>query len=168
MFIKNLYLGTVLVIIGIVTGCSSQSESEVIEEVESVVEATFEKDKPKANESGEEYQYKLPFGVNEKSTAQNNVILEKGDQLFTLFYDPKSEKNSHLFEEEKEKDKNPLLLKRLDSNEQTFIKIVSLDNETYELTLGRGGRKITTISTLSKLDNDAELMAEIVYSFEFN
>lgn len=164
MFIKIL---NILVMAGLLTACSSQTEPKMIKEVENVVVSTFEQEKPKPNETNKGYQYKQPFGIKEKSSSKNNIILEKRDQLFTLFYDPKSDDKTHLYDEEKMEDKDPLMFKELENEKLTFIKVVKLDENQYELTLGRGGVKITTITNSSKIDNDAEMMAEITYSFEF-
>ncbi|WP_407268505.1 hypothetical protein [Radiobacillus sp. PE A8.2] len=152
----------------LVIGCSSPTAEETMLEVESVTQENFNNVKPKPNQVTEIYSYFLPSEMTVANDLENNIVLEQGDNIIAVFYDsfitPNSEK---LYEEEKKKDKKPVLIKKLSENPTGFVKVIKIDGGLYELTVGLGGVKASTITEINQLSDQANSLSKLVNSFEF-
>lgn len=156
----------IIISLTVLTVCST-SEKDTLAKVENKVQKIFADEKPKSTEETKDYSYRLPFRVKEIENAENNIVLKKGNNTYLLFYDDGTHEGQGLFEEEKNKDRDPFYLKQIDKQTNSFVKIIKLPNDLYELTVGSGNVKITTTSTMDDLSDQAVLSAKLVHSFEF-
>ncbi|MBM7572830.1 hypothetical protein [Aquibacillus albus] len=171
MITKKINLYVVLSIIVLVaSGCTLKAEEKVLEDVEIAAEKIFKQEKSiSPNKELKSISVYLPvdFTVTEESTS--NVILEKGDQTFILFYNPLEDSKSELNYEAASAADNIVLLESLEDDDRFgYISVLELKDDRYELQLGIGGVKITTRTSMGNLENDAENMMEIVSSIDDN
>ncbi|MDC3416770.1 hypothetical protein [Aquibacillus salsiterrae] len=158
----------VLVITASITimACSSPSEEETIQAVEQIVT-----EKPSDIEptiTRDEISYYLPPTIEEVETAKNNIVLKTGENTIVLFYDRDLKETDEIYQKAKEKDKNPLLLTKFNEKPTGFVKVIAMPDNLYELTVGYGGVKASTVVEQDKLIKSATNLSEIIYSLTFN
>lgn len=154
-----------LVIIGVfLLGACSSSFSEDKVEAKEAVANTFKSTPEKTNNSTEDIDYHLPFGVEVEEESPNNVLLKNGSRTYILFYNQLEKDDSKVVYESTVKQQQ-----EWDVNE-TFEKdgkfgymLVKTPKEgQYQLIIGIGGVKLTTET--DNIKKDAETMMKIANS----
>lgn len=110
----------------------------------------------------------VPFLMSIEEVSPNNIILKQGSQTYILFY------NAHEKEDSKElyntvvEGSDSLLVSESFEQDGKFIYLVVQEQNTENvvLTVGIGGKKMTTETTVKNVSADIETMLEILRSFE--
>lgn len=168
---EELYLGRALIFIFcmfILSGCSLSIE-EASENTLKAVEQALSQEKKEANEKSDPFSYYLPPEYTVNSESNNNIVLTYKDQTFILFVNPYEPKDSEvLYQSTVENYDNPEVTETfLNNGELGYVIIDELDNseeELYEITVGVGGVKMTTVTDTDNLEESANTMMEIVTS----
>ncbi|QDP40908.1 hypothetical protein [Radiobacillus deserti] len=161
---------TILLFIGIafffLAGCSLKSEKEVIKSTEAVVEETFNEKGKEPNQEMEGFSLYIPKHLEIAEQESSNVILEDGKQTYILFYNALEELTSQLNYKEASTIENPLLLKTFEKEDKFgYLRIVSNEDD-YELQIGVGGVKITTITSKGNIEQSAKDMMVMANSLQ--
>ncbi|MBD8069010.1 hypothetical protein [Bacillus sp. PS06] len=157
-----------LLLIGLLVGCSASVE-EVIEETKQTTAQTFEAEPMEPNQTESTFSYFLPSDMKEETVEENNLILQQGEQLFILFVNPNEEQNSEeLYKSTVLESENDLLNETFKDEERFgYVKVESVEEDSYQLSIGIGGVKMTTVTELKKVKDNAEQMMQIVSSVKY-
>ncbi|MCM3666008.1 hypothetical protein M3204_16445 [Mesobacillus subterraneus] len=154
-----------LVIIGVflLGACSSSFSEDKVEAKETVVD-TFERTPEKTNNSTEDIDYHLPFGVEVEEESPNNVLLKNGSRTYILFYNQLEKDDSKVVYEstvkqQKEWDVNKTFV---NNGKFGYMLVKKLKEGQYQLIIGIGGVKLTTET--DNIKKDAETMMKIANS----
>ncbi len=160
-------IGVVFVIsLIILTGCS-RSEEETLVSVKDSAEEVFEQEPFKSNQTFDNFSLYIPKGYKVEEESKSNLILKKDGQTYILFYNALEDTTSELNFKAAEANGNFQLLQSFQSDERFgFVKVVKLEEE-YELQIGIGGMKITTQTTLKKMEKDTREMMQIGNSLAY-
>ncbi len=152
----------------LLTGCGA-SPTEVAKDTHSVVEQAFQSEPPEPNQTDTSLQYFLPSDMQVESEGENNLILKKGDQLFILFINPNEDENSEvMYQTTAPKTDTDILNETFkDENRFGYVKVEAIEEKSYEVSVGIGGIKMTTVSDLRHIEDAAEQMMQIVSSVNF-
>ncbi|UFT98140.1 hypothetical protein KO561_13100 [Radiobacillus kanasensis] len=150
-----LFIGAAFLLL---TGCSLKSEEEAIKSTKAIVEKTFKEEGKESNQEMEGFSLYIPDHLETVEKGPSNVIFENGDQTFILFYNALEEPTSQLNYEEASSADKPLLLTTFEKeNKFGYLRIIDTD-DGYELQVGVGGVKITTITSKGDMEQSAEDM----------
>ncbi|MGO4888757.1 hypothetical protein ACJ2A9_13425 [Anaerobacillus sp. MEB173] len=165
---SKLVITTVVLMLMFVAGCSVSKE-EMIEETKNTFIEGFHQERVEANEETAEIHYFLPSSFSVSDVSENNVIFEKGNQPFLLFYNPAEGLDSQVnMERDLEFKEEALLFETIDSEGRFgYIMVVPEESDQYTLVIGVGGMKITTMSSLSDLSASAKDMIEVLNSISY-
>lgn len=143
------------------------SEDEAFESTEFAAKTTFEDDIIEPNKTMDNFSLYVPSGYEIIEESQSNLLLEKNNQTFILFYNALEDKTSELNFQAAEANANSALLQSFETdNRFAFVK-VSESAEEYELQVGVGGVKITTQTSLRKLEDNTIDMMQMATSLAY-
>lgn len=147
---------------------SIETEESVLEEAINTAENTFRETSPESNSEVENFTLYIPDELDVDERNNNNAVLVSGDgQSYILFINDKENKNSTLnYETVRETGENEWLQSFEDAERFGYIYINPLDGE-YEVQLGVGGVKLTTISGKDSIVDDVAMMMAISNSVEY-
>ncbi|SDK44324.1 hypothetical protein [Sediminibacillus albus] len=149
-------------------GCSIKAESKAFDGALTAAEAALTNEKIKPNNDLQNLSLYIPSHISISEETNSNLILKNEDQTIILFYNPLEFATSKLNYEEASSDEDYLMLESFESKEKFgYIKISSGKKHTYELQIGAGSVKVTTLTTKSKLEEDAATMMKIANSIEY-
>lgn len=152
----------VLLLLLVLSGCNSKSEAEVLQEAEEIAGETFESTESiEVNKELDHLSLYLPKNIEVKEADANNIILNDGKQTFIIFYNNLEAPTSDLnYQTSQSNSKDQLLLKSFeDPDKFGYIQVLPGKEGEYELQIGVGGVKITTITTRAKMvHHTTELM----------
>ena len=107
------------------------------------------------------------FTIEDNSDAQN-IVMKKGDEMFILFINPNENRDSRLFydllEGEKESDRYEEVF--TEEGYFGFASISEVGEDQVELIASVGGIKMTTITKNKNIEKNMASMMEIVRSIE--
>ncbi|WP_026907516.1 hypothetical protein [Paucisalibacillus globulus] len=165
---KQTYIVSALLVIFIIVLSiySYQSEESVIEQVENIANDTFYNvDIPKDNYEGEHFSFFLPEKMEVEEVDNFNAILEIDNKTIIIFYNSLEDNLSKLNYEAAKTEEAVLFESFEDDNKFGYVRILPVDTEgKFEIQIGVGGVKVTTISTKSEAINDAENLMNIALS----
>ncbi|ALX48389.1 hypothetical protein AOX59_07055 [Lentibacillus amyloliquefaciens] len=144
-----------------------QSEEEAIKNTKETAEETFYAENSfESNRQLDAFSMYLPAGMDVVEEDSSNVIIEDGDQTYIVFYNNLENPLSELsYESAAAKSDQALLLESFKDQEKFgYIRVLPDKEDAYELQAGIGGVKVTTYTSKSELDNDAEDMIKIANS----
>ncbi|MDL4839387.1 hypothetical protein [Aquibacillus rhizosphaerae] len=159
---------TLTILIILISGCS-QSEEEALKEARTIAESTFNSNSVEVNQDLEHFSLYLPNNFEIIEETQSNLILEKSDQTYILFYNALEETTSELNYQAAESAGHFTLLESFENSDRFgYIGVVSSEEEdTYELQIGVGGVKITTYTSVNDMEEDAEAMMQMANSIAY-
>lgn len=148
----------------LIAGCSG-NEGHIDKAVKATVSA-FSDDVLQPNTEVGLIKVYLPKKFKIEEEHDNNLILKRGNQAYILFVNPNENRDSsQLFLTAKEQPTDYLVLESFQTDEKFgFISIIESSEEKYELAVGSGGVKMTTVTDTENLKNEAEKMMKIVSS----
>ncbi|QGH35363.1 hypothetical protein GI584_15455 [Gracilibacillus salitolerans] len=140
---------------------------EVLSEAVEVAEQQFQQSAKDQNQQVDNFALYLPEGFEVEEQTVNNLILTKEKQKFILFYNALESQTSRLnYEAAKEELDHEWLVSFEDQDRFGYINIVEHE-EQFEVQLGVGGVKVTTISDKSELEQDVIDMMDIANSIAY-
>ena len=172
MFIKNssihkkLHILLLSLFLLFLVGCSV-SEQEAIEASLETFDAAVEAETKEANEETETIHYHLPVGFTVESEVNNNIVIENKEQTYILFVNPfESDSSEVVYETTLAFYEEPIINITLEKNEQFIFLIVDKGPsvDTYEVIVGVGGAKMTTITEVDHMNQSVQDMLDIVKS----
>ncbi|MBS4200043.1 hypothetical protein KHA93_10285 [Bacillus sp. FJAT-49732] len=162
---KMVVSALIILSVFIIAACGKSIDKEKIKAEENV-EKAFQEKPADTNEEIQSITFNLPAGFTIKDESPNNIILEKGDQTYILFYNPNEESNSKALYDGVVDHANKVIVNKTFSDKERFgyLVINEMDKNMYEVTVGIGGIKATSESDLKSLATDAEALMNIVNS----
>jgi hypothetical protein len=157
-----------MIVVGLITGCSTSIKEQEKDTVKDVSRA-FTNQSETAKKESKQLRFYLPFGMSIKKESPNNVIIKKGGQDYILFYNQKEdEKSQEVYKISKPVAEGILVDKEFTSKKRFgYLLISKVKENLYEITVGIGGIKMTTETTLKNIANDAGKMMKIVSSVKY-
>lgn len=149
------------------TACTGTINEEQEKAKDQVTEA-FQGKAKNANVTKDHLSLYVPHGMEIDESDPNNILLTRGDKLYLLFINPnENERSQVVYQATVESGEKFRVNETFDSKERFgYILIKDLVEDTYELTVGIGGIKLTTETTLKDLADEAGMMMEIVSSVQ--
>ncbi|MCA1319922.1 hypothetical protein LC085_08340 [Bacillus tianshenii] len=168
-----MYLGRAIISIFIfsilfLSGCSLSFE-DASKETLKAVEESLSEEKKEANEASDQFSYYLPPEYEVDSAATNNIVLTHKEQTYILFINPFEPDDSKvIYESTLEGYESPEVEETFSKDgEFGYVIIDRLEKEEfYEITVGVGGVKMTTVTDPDNMEKSADTMMEIVSSVE--
>ncbi|WP_096202640.1 hypothetical protein [Bacillus sp. FJAT-45350] len=165
-WLKYIVVGILFSII--LTGCQVSMDEALVGASEKFYES-FSLEKIEPNEELDQINFYLPRGMNLEEEEEYNIVLDKGGQIFLLFYNPSVPLDSDLnLERDKEFEQESYLFEVVEEEGKLGYLIVSSDEtEDMKLIVGLGGTKLTTLTSIEALEESTTLATEILHSIEF-
>ena len=149
-----------------IAACGASIETEQDKAVEQA-EKAFNGEPEVANQEIQSIEFYLPADISIKDDKPNNIILDKRDHPYILFYNPNEKEDSQALYNLLLDTDQPLIVNQTFTKDQRFGYLVITEieeEETYEVTAGIGGTKATTESAVKNVSEDAKILMEIVRS----
>ncbi|WP_078555533.1 hypothetical protein [Bacillus alkalicellulosilyticus] len=169
MFIKRNYIFLFLLFLTLTSGCQATTD-ELLEASTIAFSDSFTATYPEPNVEAEQVSYYTSEAVGVRDETEYNLILEKDEQLFLLFFNPVEELDSTLnLQRDMEAEQEPLLLETYEGTEKQAYLIISEENEDeFKVIAGIGGAKVSTITVNSNLEESVTVMMEVLHSLSYN
>jgi ABC-type Fe3+-hydroxamate transport system substrate-binding protein len=155
-----------LLVLSLLSACSGASFKEESKKTEKAVEAALNEKIKSPNKKVQSIQFYLPFGYEIKKETPNNIILKNGSKTYILFYNPQETSESEIVYKASVEQHEKLEINKNFKKDKKFayLLIDKLEEKKNEVTVGIGGRKMTTEAKTSNMENEAKIMMEIVNS----
>jgi hypothetical protein len=165
---KKFSLFLSLLIIILLVGCTISDEELTKTTIDETKQA-FEGKPMNINEKTEVFSYYLPEDFSIKETKKFNVLLEKGSQSYILFVNENEKANSKVsYATLAEQYKKPFISETFEGNDRFgYLFVNKIEKNTYEVTVGIGGTKLTTEAKANNVAEDAKNMMSIVSSVHY-
>lgn len=164
---KLIKVNIIFCLLFLITACSP-SQKEAFSATLTAVEQEFNKDAASPNKKAGNYDAYIPENMEVQTEDKNNFLIDDGDHTYILFINPLEPKNSKiLFKVLQEENKSILLDSFVQKKEFGFINISSMDKKEYEVVVGIGGVKMTTVTKIGDLEETARLMMKMVKSINY-
>ncbi|MBO0992409.1 hypothetical protein [Bacillus sp. SD088] len=166
MFKKAMTCAMMLCSMLLIAACEASIDKEQRKAVEQA-EKAFDKEPEEANQEIQSIAFYLPSGMSIKDDKPNNIILDKQDHPYILFYNPNEEEDSQALYNLLIDTDDSLIINQTFTKDDRFGYLVITEieeEETYEVTAGIGGTKATTESAVQNVSEDAKLLMDIVRS----
>ncbi|GEN45945.1 hypothetical protein [Alkalibacillus haloalkaliphilus] len=161
-YIKALLL---MLTVAVVAACSPSAEeafSQAESEVRSVVLSSEEIE---TNYSFDRFDAYKPDDFQVTDANPHNVVFNDGGQPYVLFVNEFEAPNSQWFYNRISDE--GVYLRTIETEDAfAYIHAIEHGDDQYEVHLGIGGIKMSTITSLSQVEDDAKLMIEIISSVE--
>jgi len=149
------------------TGCSVSIEDATQKSVDTF-EETFKAQPLETSEDTDIFAYHLPTGFTIDSESENNIVLTQEEQTYLLFVNPFEPKDSEVLYDSTKVNLSNLLVDHTVTDEgrlgYLLISPVDGEEEFYEVTVGLGGEKMTTVTDTSNMEASTKSMMEIISS----
>ncbi|MBO1513199.1 hypothetical protein [Metabacillus bambusae] len=162
---KQLTLVLSLLLTILLMGCTISDEELTKTTIDNTKQA-FEDTPKDSNEQTKLFSYYLPEEFTIKETKMYNVLLEKGSKSYLLFVNENEEANSKVsYDTLVEKYEKPFISETFEDKERFgYLFVNTLEKNTYEVTVGIGGTKLTTEAKINDVSDAAKNMMDIVKS----
>ncbi|WP_338788912.1 hypothetical protein [Metabacillus sp. FJAT-53654] len=164
---RQLTLVLSLLLTFLLLGCTVSDEELTKTTIDNTKQAF--KDSPQdTNEHTKLFSYYLPEEFSVKETKKYNVLLEKGNMSYLLFVNENEEANSKVsYDTLVEKYEKPFISETFQDKERFgYLFVNNLEKNTYEVTVGIGGTKLTTEAKANDVSDAAKNMMDIVKSVQ--
>ncbi|MFS1517573.1 hypothetical protein V1503_14210 [Bacillus sp. SCS-151] len=147
-------------------GCNASIEEEITQTKDQMT--TLSQSEPsEPNKSNEQFSYFLPDNMRiEDDESLNNIVFIEGKQQYILFVNPQEDvKSKVLYEDIKKSSGDNIIDETIESDEDfTYTVVNQTEDKSYEVTVGIGGVKMTTVTKANAISESAEKMLNIVKS----
>ncbi|WP_106496867.1 hypothetical protein [Lentibacillus sp. Marseille-P4043] len=150
-----------LLVIIIISGCSTKSEEDAINDAKEAAQQAFRAEEIEIipNQQLNNFSLYVPDHLVIDEESKSNVILKDGDQTYIVFYNDLETLKSQLNFQSVQRDDALLNESFEDDDKFGYIHVLPDEGDGYEMQVGIGGVKITTYTSKDKMDSDAlELM----------
>ena len=158
---------TTMVSISLLVGCNP-SNDEAISQSKKIAETAFKEKQMKTTESTNGIRYYLPKGFNVENEMENNIILLKGKEEYILFVNPEEPFTSEVVFNEMKSAKENAETDTFKTNDRFgYISINPAKDKKFELIVGIGGVKMTTLTSANNMVENTKDMMEIANSVQY-
>lgn len=152
----------------ILAGCSISIEDATQKSIEAF-EQTFNAEDMEAAEATDAFNYYLPSQFTVDTETENNVVLKHKEQTYLLFVNPFEPKDSEVLYESTKVNYDKLELDHTvtEDGQLGYLLISPVEGEKeefYEVTVGVGGVKMTTVTDTKNMESSTKSMMEVVTS----
>lgn len=160
----------IILIVVVLSGCSNfQSEEKAVANAVDKAKEIFQDETPvNVNYEAEDFPLYVPKRFDINSADEHNVILQDGDQKYIVFYNELEDSRSKLHYNEAKTIGTLAFEAFEDEGKFGYIRIMPDEGEGYEIQVGIGGVKITTLTKKGNMEKDAEEMMNIAKSIVAN
>ncbi|WP_058307060.1 hypothetical protein [Gracilibacillus massiliensis] len=146
---------------------SIQPKEEVLTNAIEVAEQQFEQESKEQNKQVENFSLYLPEGYEVEEQNNSNLLLNKEEKTFILFYNKLETRTSRLNYEAAKEINNHEWLEAFEDKERFGYINIMVRDEVFEVELGVGGVKVTTRSSKEELVSDVGDMMDIASSIAY-
>ncbi|WP_374724487.1 hypothetical protein [Calidifontibacillus erzurumensis] len=161
------FLALTLLTISLLTGCNGKEDEAIVEAIQ-IAEATFNETKQEPTESSDLFSFYLPKEYKVKEKSEHNIILKKDNQEYILFVNPNEALDSEVLFNELQAAKKEVQETFKSKGRFGYLLITPVEGKNYEVIVGIGGVKMTTLSTVDDIARDTKKMMEIANSVEYD
>ncbi|QHE53297.1 hypothetical protein [Pontibacillus sp. HMF3514] len=145
------------------------SEKQAMQNAKSAAKEAFNKEEVPFTRELESISLYMPETMEIVSNSANNLILREDEQGYILFYNPFEKLESDTFYKSAKQAKDIKMIETFSNDERFgYLRIIQLNDESYELQVGVGGVKMTTETDKNDLKDDAHEMMKIVRSIAYS
>lgn len=132
-------------------------------------EETFKAQSLDTSEDTDIFAYHLPTGFTIDSESENNIVLTEDEQTYLLFVNPFEPKDSEVLYDSTKMNHSDLLVDHTvtDEGRLGYLLVSPVggeEEELYEVTVGLGGVKMTTVTETGNMEASTKSMMEIISS----
>lgn len=169
MFRTWKFIFLLVISVFLLASCNKSLSESAIAGVEAA-EAVFHlNDKEPTEEIDGVKLYKpVGFVISEQSDAQN-IVFTKSKETFILFINPNEKSDSRLFYDLLLADQNKEIIEQATFEDEDifgFVAVVKSENDKVELITSVGGSKMTTMTTIKKIEESMTEMMAVVRSIK--
>ncbi|SHN04501.1 hypothetical protein [Gracilibacillus kekensis] len=146
---------------------SIQPKEEVLANAIEVAEQQFALESKVQNKQVENFSLYLPEGYKVEEQNNSNLLLNKEEKRFILFYNELETQTSRLNYEAAKESNNHKWLEAFEEKERFGYINIKEREEGFEVELGVGGVKVTTRSSKEDLVGDVADMMDIANSIAY-
>ncbi|NIK13467.1 hypothetical protein [Alkalibacillus almallahensis] len=156
--------GIGIVLLGFVLGACSPSMDEAFDEAENKVKETFLSSNTKeTNTNFDQFDIYKPEELEVSDQNKSNVVFKEDDQSYVLFVNEFEAPNSKWFYNQIEN--KGLYLKTFETEDAfAYLQAKEYDEERYEIHVGIGGIKMSTVTNVGDMEEDITMMIEMIES----
>ncbi|WP_096189775.1 hypothetical protein [Evansella halocellulosilytica] len=169
MLFRKLTGISILLAATILLAACNVSEASVAEDNEEMFQEKMVQEKMEPNVEEGDLSIYIPATLDREVVDEFNIEFTRNDQVFLLFLNDQTDYDSEeaLLDELMINEEDPITLE-LDEEDGKFgyLVVAEFDEESYRVVVGYEGAKLTTISSLENVNDDAEMMFDIVKSIE--
>ncbi|MCG1022002.1 hypothetical protein [Sutcliffiella horikoshii] len=149
-------------------GCSVSIEDASQKSIDAF-EQTFKAEEMEATEETDAFHYYLPSQFSVDTETENNIVLTHKEQTYLLFVNPFESKDSEVLYDSTKVNYDELELDHTVSEDGRlgYLLISPVEGEKeefYEVTVGVGGVKMTTVTDTKNMESSTKSMMEVVSS----
>ncbi|WP_339147305.1 MULTISPECIES: hypothetical protein [unclassified Sutcliffiella] len=149
-------------------GCSISIEDATQKSIDAF-EQTFNGEEMEATEETDAFHYYLPSQFSVDTETENNIVLTHKEQTYLLFANPFESKDSEVLYDSTKVNYDELQLDHtvLEDGRLGYMLISPVEGEKeefYEVTVGVGGVKMTTVTDTKNMESSTKSMMEVVSS----
>lgn len=166
-YLKKIIFVSLILTFTLLAGCF-QSEEEVMREAEKIIKAEFlSKEKVDTNYETTGFNLYKPEELAIEEEEKNTIVFNNGDRPYVLFINEFEPPNSQWSYDRLKNNNQDIFLRTFQSEEQfAYLGIIEHEDNQYEIQLGIGGIKMSTLSNIDSLVSDVDMMMQIVKSVE--
>lgn len=166
---KKIFVFIMVMLLTLLGACSANIDDEQIK-AEQLAKESFTSDSKETNTDTEYFSLYVPSAMKLDDTDPNNILITEGEELYLLFINQNEGQASKVIYESTLNSAENFRLNKTFENENQFGYILIKDNseKEYELTIGVGGVKMSTVTDASNIAENAQTMMEIVNSIQFD
>ncbi|MEG6532908.1 hypothetical protein ABET36_05250 [Caldifermentibacillus hisashii] len=165
--LRKLQVIQLLFFVFLLSACTSSLQDKQ-QDVKELLESSVTAESEKPNKETDDIRFYLPFAMKMNESDANNILVTKGDQIFILFINKNEKEDSRVVYEAMLKEAISYTFTETFTNKNKFgyVFLKETNKDEYELTVGIGGYKMTTMTDIKRLTQDAETMMKVVSSIE--
>lgn len=167
---KNLFFLVSLLLL--LTACSANIEDQE-KKAHELVKRVLEKEAKETNVESKGLLFHLPNGMKMDDSDPHNIIVTEGESTYILFINPQEDRNSKVVYEATLHSADDFRYNETFDGDGQFgylliHEIANQEEVVYEVIVGVGGVKMTTITKAKDVASKAEMMMEVVTSVRFD
>ncbi|TFD98186.1 hypothetical protein [Jeotgalibacillus sp. R-1-5s-1] len=157
-----------LALSAVLAACNTTIEEQRDKTLEEV-EAVFNADPERANEEGQDLEFHIPYFSEVAEEADHNIVIEKSNETYVLFHHLNEEAGQDaIYTMTEASSEEWLVNETFEANDQFgYVLLRQIDEEEYELVTGVNHVKVTTVTDLQNIADNAEWMMETARSAQW-
>ncbi|SDZ29096.1 hypothetical protein SAMN05421736_10950 [Evansella caseinilytica] len=159
-------LSSLVVFVLLLSACAVSEES-ALEHAKSLFADKIVQEKKTTSYENSDISFYVPSFTEVSVVDDYNIVMEQGDHILLLFLNDKQKyENEEELLNELLIESDPLIIEigEHGGEQGYFVAAPYEEEEQYKLVVGYNGAKVTTVTTLSEMNDIAEMMFDIVQS----